>query len=76
MTRDDSVEEECPRYRRVLGNEITSASLSLNESAVLKKKKQKLQASSSSKAPRFRVTWRIFFFTIFISLFLIFLQCY
>lgn len=41
MTRDDSVEEECPRYRRVLGNEITSASLSLNESAVLKKKKTK-----------------------------------
>lgn len=36
MKRGDRLEEECPSYQRVLGNEITSASLSLNESAVLK----------------------------------------
>lgn len=34
--RGDRLEEECPSYQRVLGNEITSASLSLNESTVLK----------------------------------------
>lgn len=36
MKGGDRVEEECPCYQRVLGNEITSASLSLNESAALK----------------------------------------
>lgn len=31
MKRGDRVDEECPCYQCVLGNEITSASLSLND---------------------------------------------
>lgn len=36
MKRGDRVDEKCLCYQCVLGNEITSASLSLNDSAVLK----------------------------------------